>query len=335
MAFSFFRNQLSIIIEWANQQPGVLLYRFPTASDEIKNASKLIVSPGQGALLVYEGHVVEVLTTEGIYSLDTDNHPFITTLTKLRTGFESEHRLRVYFFRSAENVNQNWGTASPVKYLDPVYQFPVELGANGNFSFRLVDARLFVTEVAGLKDLYTTQEAKTLLQSRLGQALATQLAGAQFSYQQLDAQLGTLSAALRAQLAADFALLGFELTDFRINGTVFDQGTQQRIGKISNMTAAAQAAAAGGLNYAEHEKLKALRDAARTEGGLAGAGLQLGAGAELGKVFASQTDSSPDSASAAKPDPVQQLQKLKLLLDEGILTQEEFDAKKQIWLDKL
>ena len=153
MAFSFFRNQLSIIIEWANQQPGVLLYRFPTASDEIKNASKLIVGPGQGALLVYEGRVVEVLTAEGIYNLDTDNQPFITTLTKLRTGFESEHKLRIYFYRSAENVNQNWGTASPVKYLDPVYQFPVELGANGNFSFRLVEARQFVTEVAGLKDL--------------------------------------------------------------------------------------------------------------------------------------------------------------------------------------
>ncbi|TPG72014.1 SPFH domain-containing protein [Hymenobacter nivis] len=334
MAFNFFRNQLAIIIEWANQQPGVLLYRFPTANDEIKNASKLIVGPGQGALLVYEGRVSEVLATEGIYNLETDNHPFITTLTKLRTAFESEHKLRVYFYRSAENVNQNWGTAAPVKYLDPVYQLPVELGAHGNFSFQLADAQQFVTEVAGLKDLYTTQEAKTLLQSRLVQVLATQLAGAQFSYQQLDAQLGTLAAELRAQLVADFAQLGFELTDFRISGTVFDQGTQRRIGQIANVTAAAQAAAAGGLSYAELEKLKALRDAARTEGGLAGAGLQLGAGAELGKVFAGQQGAPPEGPPAG-PDPVQQLQKLKLLLTEGILTQEEFDAKKQVWLDKL
>ncbi|MET4108298.1 SPFH domain-containing protein [Hymenobacter sp. UYP22] len=333
MAFSFFRNQLSIIIEWANQQPGVLLYRFPTANDEIKDASKLIVSPGQGALLVYEGRVVEVLTTEGIYNLETDNHPFITTLTKLRTGFESEHRLRVYFFRSAENVNQPWGTASAVKYVDPVYQFPVELGANGNFSFRLADAQQFATNVAGLKDAYTTQEAKLLLQSRVGQVLATQLAGAQFSYQQLDAQLGTLSAALREELGAELVPLGLELTDFRIAGTVFDKGTQQRIAQISNVTAGAQAAAAGGLNYAELEKLKALRDAARTEGGLAGAGLQLGAGAELGRVFATQVDQP--TAAPAEPDPVQQLQKLKLLLSEGIITQEEFEAKKKIWLDKL
>jgi membrane protease subunit (stomatin/prohibitin family) len=168
-----------------------------------------------------------------------------------------------------------------------------------------------------------------LLQSRLGQALATQLAGAQFSYQQLDAQLGTLSAALREELAAEFAPLGFELTDFRINGTVFDKGTQQRIAKISNVTADAQAAAAGGLNYTELEKLKALRDAARTEGGLAGAGLQLGVGAELGRAFASMPDQAPAT------DPMQQLQKLKVLLNEGIITQEEFDAKKKFWLDKM
>jgi membrane protease subunit (stomatin/prohibitin family) len=334
MAFNFFRSQLATIIEWANPQPGVLLYKFPSEHDELKNASKLIIGPGQGALLVYEGRVADVLTTAGIYTLETDNLPFFTTLTKLRTGFESEHKVRVYFFRSAEVVNQPWGTAMPIKYLDPVYQLPVELGANGNFSFRLADARLFFAEVAGQQDQYAVPQAKALLQSRLPPVLATQLATARFSYQEIDAQLGPLSARLRELLAPEFAHLGIELTDFRLNGTLFDQATQQRIGRIADITADTQAAAAGGLGYAELEKLNALRDAARNEGGLAGAGLALGAGAELGKAFASEKDQQL-AAPTAGADPMQQLQKLKLLLTEGIITQEEFDTRKKPWLDQL
>jgi len=335
----FFSNQLAAVIEWGQQAPGTLLYQFPSAGNEIKHASKLLVGPGQGVLLVYEGRVADVFDQEGLYVLTTDNHPFFTTLTKLRTGFESEHKLRIYFYRRAEVVNQGWGTALPIKYLDPVYQFPVELGANGSFSFRLADARFFFTEVAGFKNSYTTQEAKTLLQSRIAQTLTTHLAGAGLSYQQLDARLGELAEGLRAPLAAEFSRLGFELTDFRLNGTVFDEDTQQRIRRIADVSADSQAAAGGGLSYAELEKIKALRDAARNESGLAGAGLQLGAGAELGKLFAAQQAAPAETAAPAPapaaPDPVQQLQKLKLLLTEGIITQTEFDAKKQVWLDQL
>jgi len=143
MAFNFFRGQLAEVIQWAAPQPDVLLWQFPSPHDEIKDASKLLVGPGQGALLVYEGNVAEVLDTEGLYPLHTENHPFITTLRKLRTRFESEHKLHLYFYRRAENTNQPWGTATPVKYRDPVYQTPVELGAHGNLSFRLADARRF------------------------------------------------------------------------------------------------------------------------------------------------------------------------------------------------
>ncbi|WP_324679145.1 SPFH domain-containing protein [Hymenobacter sp. GOD-10R] len=333
MPFSFFRSQLAEVIQWDAPQLHQLLWQFPSAHDEVKNASKLLVGPGQGALLVYEGRVADVLSTEGVYSLATDNHPFVTTLRKLRTGGESEHKLKIYFYRRAENVNQPWGTPTPVKYLDPVYGFPVELGAHGNLSFAVANARQFFTEVVGLSDLYTVPQAKALLQSRITQELATQLAAAQFSYQQLDAQLSALAARLREPLAAECSRLGLLLTDFRLTGTVFDAATQQRIGRVADATTDVQAAKVAGMTYAEREQLQALRDAARTSGGIAGAGLQLGVGVELGKHLASPLPAA--STAPAPTDPVQQLQKLKLLLDEGILTPEEFEAKKKIWLDQL
>ncbi|WP_131538417.1 SPFH domain-containing protein [Pedobacter nototheniae] len=328
----YFKRQLSQVIEWNDQQTDLLVYKFPSENDEIKNAGKLIVSPGQGAILVYEGTVTDHITTPGIYNLETDNHPFITTLLKLRTNFESEHKLKIYFFRTSENVNQGWGTSQAIKYVDPVYHFPVELGANGSFSFKISNALHLFTQVVGSKDVYSVQEARQLLQSRFPQTLASVLATAGISYQQIDTQLATLSESLKVQLNVELDKLGFELTDFKLNGTVFDESTKERINKIANITADAMAADQGGLTYVELEKLKALRDAARNEGGLAGAGLQFGAGMELGKAFNVEKDLQLNNNNV---DPVAKLQQLKLLLTEGIITQEEFDGKKKEWLDKL
>jgi membrane protease subunit (stomatin/prohibitin family) len=332
MNLSFFKNQLASVIEWTNPLYYVLLYKFPSANDEIKNASKLIIGPGQGVILVYEGLITDVLTDEGIYTLDTDNHPFITTLLKLRTAFESEHKLKILFFRTADINDQNWGTANAIKYVDPVYNFPVELGANGNFSFKIINPKLFFAETAGLSDLYTTIQAKTLMQSRITQMLATQLATAQFSYQQIDAQLGLLSDQLKEALSVEFDHVGLLLIDFRVNGTVFDKGTQERINSIADVTAETEAAKTAGLGFVDMEKLKALRDAAKNQGGISGAASQIGVGLALSKIFNNQ----PEVPSTTETtDPMVQLHRLKQLLDEKIITQEEFDAKKKDWLDKL
>ena len=330
---NFFRKQLATVIEWKDQQPELLLYKFPVPTSEVKNASQLLVSPGQGCILVYEGQIKDVLVKEGLYKLETDNHPFITNLLKFTQFFESEHKLHLYFYRKADVVNQAWGTASPIKYKDAVYQIPVELGMYGNYSLHVSDPLLFFKDIVGSVDQYTTAELRSLISSRIPQALTSYLAQVKLSYLDIDAQLDVLSAALREKLNIEFQSLGLELKDFKIQGTSFDMETQERIGRIADMTTDNRAAAEAGLSYVEIEKLKALRDAARNEGGLAGAGLQLGFGMEMGKALEDKKEEL--SSYQATTDPVTQLQKLKLLLDEGILNQEEFDTKKKEILSKM
>lgn len=327
---NFFKQQFSTVIEWRNPSTDVLFYKFSFGGDEIKNASKLIVAPGQGCLLVYEGKVTGLLDKEGVYTLQTANEPLITTLLKLMQGFKSEHKLKIYFYRKAEAVNQSWGTSTRVKYQDPVYRFLVSLGAYGNYSFRLTDAQLFLTEITGLPDVYTLQQARILIQSRIEQQLTVLLASATSSVLQIDSHLNELTDRLSAQLNSSFAALGFTLTDFQLQGTSLDKETQSYINHIGSATAGSLAAEQAGLSYAEMEKLKALRDAANNSSA-AGAGLQFNVGAGLNQVFSSN---SPD-AKNIQPDAVAQLQKLKLLLDQGILTAEEYEAKKKVWLEKL
>ena len=330
--FNIFKDQLGEVIQWENQSADLLWFKFPSKLNEIKNASKLIVGPGQGSVLVYEGKIVDIIEQEGIYNLKTDNHPFITTLQNLWQNFESEHKLFIYFYRKAQVVNQSWGTASPIKYMDAVYNIPVKMGVNGSFSYNIDNIKFFYTSIIGSKDTFTTHEVHAIVLSRIPQLISETIAEKKYSYQEIDAQLPQIASTIKEKLNAEYEIIGLTLSDFRINGTQFDSETEKRIGKIADINADVLAAKSAGLDYVALEKLRALRDAARNEGGLAGAGLQLGVGMELGKAFNLNKD---DLLSNASDGTLEKLRKLKLLMDENIISAEEFELKKNEILSKL
>lgn len=325
--FDFFKKQLQTVIEWQPQQSDLLIWKYPAATDEIKNASKLIVSPGQGCILVKEGKVTDVFTEQGTFSLSTDNFPFITNVLKAVQLFESEHKVGLYYFRSADVMNQGWGTSSPIKYMDSQYNIPIQLAAHGNFSYRLLDPEKLFTQLVGTVRQYSTQEFRDVAQSRILQILTSHFSKAQLPFNKIDSQLNEISKQVKEELNNEFEILGMQLIDFRIEGNFFDEETEKRIGRIADITSDSLAAAEGGLSYAELEKLKALRDAAKNEGGLAAVGASLGAGVSLSQIFTDKVDEL--SKGDPSDDPLKRLQKLKILLDENIITQEEFDAKKK------
>ncbi len=330
--FNIFKGQLAQVIQWDGADSNTLWYRFPSPLDEIKDASKLIIAPGQGALLVYEGKVADVLTDEGSYLLKTDNHPFITTLVRLRQGFESEHKLQIYFFRTTHITNVYWGTATPIKFVDSIYKMPVELGLHGTYSFRVAEAEHFFKHFIGAGRGYDLESLRQIFIERTYQETAAIIHEHQYPYVELDAHLVDLAQGLRTRISSVFAELGLELTDVRVSGTQFDEETRNRIARVSDITADTRAAQEAGLSYEEMQRLQALRDAARNEGGLAGAGVQMGVGLELGRKI---TDSSHTSTTSEDAPSLERLRKLKLLLDEGVISEEDYNKKKQELLDTL
>lgn len=332
--FNLFNNQLSEVIEWKNQDPRLLWYKFPSERNEFKNSSKLILAPGQGCILVYEGKSEDLLTEPGTYNLKTDNHPFFTTLARLRQNFESEHKLYIYFFRTAAIVNQSWGTGNPIKYIDPQYNLPVELGLNGTFSYLITDPVHFYTNIVANQYTVDTAAIQEIINNRIPQQIISSIGQKKLGYNEIDSQLSSLSADIKTAIEHEFKDLGLHITDFKILGTQFDTNTQRRIGEIADLSTQNQAASQAGLSYVELEKLRALRDAAKNEGGLAGVGAQLGVGMELGKQFNLEKDQIKDSIQQ-EGDFVEKLQKLQLLLRENIITQEEFDTLKKQILNKI
>jgi len=331
------KRQLRSVIEWHDPAPDTLFYQWGDNGDEIKNASQLIVNPGQGCIFVYEGQIQAVLSEPCLIELATANIPFWTTIKKFMQSFESEHKVGIYFFRTTKILNQKWGTRAPIKYEDPKYGIPVTVKAFGNFSYRVVEPRAFFVNVVGGHSNFNTGHFRSIMAERLVQSITDHIAELRLPYTEIDAQREEIAAGMLTLLRVDFHQLGFEITDFRIEGTSFDEDTIRRIGRIADLTAEARALKEVGVDFAEMQRLEALRDAAKNEGGGAGLGVGLGAGLGMGQGMAqslTQNVASPPAKPTAD-DPAAKLTQLKKLHEQQLITEEEYAAKRQQILDSL
>ena len=328
------KRQLRSVIEWDNPSSDSLFFQWTDNGDEIKNASKLIVGPGQGCIFVYEGQVRTVLDEQCLIQLQTANIPFWTTIKKFMRFFESEHKVGIYFFKTSKILNQKWGTTSTIKYEDPKYKFPVGLKAFGNYSYRISDPRGFFVNVVGSHNDFPIDMFREVMSERIIHPLSDFLAESRFSYTDIDANREEIAQGMATRLTADFKKLGFEITDFRIEGTRFDDGTLTRINRIADLSAEAQAAKAVGLDYGKLQQYEAMREAARNEGGGAGMGMGLGAGIGFGQSMAEllQNNSSNIQGGASQTvgdDPMEKLGRLKKMHGAELITDQEYAAKKK------
>lgn len=335
--FDGIKRQLRSIIEWDSPSADTLMSQWTENGDEIKNASKLIVGPGQGCIFVYEGKVQAVIEKEGLINLKTANIPFWTTIKKFMQFFESEHKVAIYFYKKSKILDQKWGTTSPIKYDDPKYKFPVGLRAYGNYSYRIYDPKEFFINIAGSHTNFYIDDFRTIMSARIITPISDYLAESQFSYAEIDSNREEIAQGISIKLSIAFRKLGFDITDFRIEGTDFDEQTLKRINRIADLTAEAQAAQAVGLDYTQVQQLEALREAAKNESGGAGIGMGMGAGIGLGQNMAqTMTQQNPPIAPQPMVDSaVTKLTQLKTMFEAELITEQEYSTKKQDILDTM
>lgn len=325
--FDSLKRQLRSVIAWENQNDNSLFERWSDNGDEIKNASKIIIGPSQGCIFVYRGKIEAILDKEGVFDIATSNIPFITTIKKFMQFFESEHKTAFYFYKKSIIVNQKWGTISPIKYIDPIYKFPVELIAFGNYSMQIKDAKKFFISIIGEREIFNADELKNIVNSRILQPMSDYLATSKISYNHIDEHRDEIGVALTQKISHIFEGLGFSLSDFRIDGTDFDENTKARIGKIADTSATNYAAKEAGVSYKEMRQLDAMSDAANNQTGTAGVFM----GANTGQTLSANMTNFMQNDSSIED----RLRGLKNLFDSQLITNEEYEKKKQEILKEL
>ena len=102
-----------------------------------------------------------------------------------------------------------------------------------------------------------------VITERILQLVANVINEKRYSYTEIDGKLDDIAHDIAAKINNEYTEMGLCLTDFRIVGTQFDEQTQERIGRVADISADIKAAEQAGLSYTELEKLRALRDTAK------------------------------------------------------------------------
>ena len=84
------------VIDWLDESNETMVYRFERYNNEIKYGAKLTVRQSQAAVFVNEGEIADVLGP-GIYELETQNLPILTTLQHWDHTFNSPFKRKSIF----------------------------------------------------------------------------------------------------------------------------------------------------------------------------------------------------------------------------------------------
>jgi len=335
------------VIECTDQQPGELARRIPRdGSAETKFGSQLVVRDFQTAIFRKDGKGLDIFAA-GRHTLTSKNIPILTKVLSLPFGFKSPFRCEVLFVSLRTIPDLKWGTREPVAFRDTELGL-VRLRAFGTYGVRVSDPTLFSNSLVASESLYTAQMLEEYLRSSIMTRLTDVMGENLKSLFDLGAQYDELSQTMMAKLGEDFSRFGLALDNFRLNAITPPEEVQQAIDQRSKMKAI------GNLNdYTKMKAAEALGTAAANPGGLGSAGVGLGAGFGLGGLMADSLrqgmqggsgggnggggngGNGDGGAAPAGRSIADQLRDIAALHKEGILSDEEFAAKKSDLLKKL
>ena len=333
----FLKKQFIDVIQWTESVDGILAYRYPMQDFEIQYGASLTVRESQMAVFVNEGTVGDVFGP-GRYKLTTQTLPLLTNLMNWDKLFESPFKSDVYFFSTRLQLNQKWGTANPITIRDKEFG-AVRLRAFGIYSYKIFDPRAFHVHVSGTREQYTVTELDGQLRNTIVSSISDLFGQSGIPFLDMAANQDEFGNQIKLKLDPEFKRLGIGLDTLQVQNLSLPDELQkildQRIGMglIGDMT-----------RYTQYQTAQSIPIAAANEGGLAGAGAGLGAGLTIGQTMASAMTSSmanPAQPQATKPaaesaaDVTALLEKLHDLMTKGVLSKEEFEAKKAEMLKKL
>ncbi len=293
-------------------------FRRESGNDELKQGSKVIVRESQCAVFLKGGQLADILPP-GTYELNTDNFPVLTKLKAFPYLFVSPVIADLYFVSTRQFIDNRWGTKNPIMKRDKDFNM-VRIRAFGKFAFRIIDVAYFMKEIFGTKGIVMTYDIVEYLSSMVTEVFSTTVGETEMSVLELAAGYRILSSAMQERLNGQIRMTGIQFSDVIIENISLPEDVERMIDEQSGIGIAKSDME----SFMKYQTARAMRDAAKQKGGLAG----LGAGMALGNTMAQNVQKSLGSDNQLKSR-TEQLRELKALLDEEILTQDEFDEEKK------
>ncbi|MBA6314056.1 SPFH domain-containing protein [Cellulophaga baltica] len=290
------------IIEWLDTTDDTIVHRFERYQNEIKNQAKLIVREGQVAVFINEGQLADVFKP-GTYTLDTQNLPILTTLKGWKYGFDSPFKAEVYFVNTHLFTDEKWGTKNAIILNDDRFGL-TEIRAFGTYSFRIQDAGKFVVDVVGTDGNFTNYEVNEHLKSLIVTRFTDTVGEANLPIELYAANTSELSETCQEVMQPEFGRVGILLEKFYIENVSMPEELKKEIFEYSRLDKLDMG------KLTQFKTAKAIEEAAKNEGGTAGAGMGMGMGFALAQQMGGMMNpqmtqqSNPNMQQAAVPPPM-------------------------------
>ena len=293
--FDFLSGEFIDVIHWVDDTRDTLVWRFEREGHEIKYGAKLTVREGQAAVFVHEGQLADVFTP-GLYMLETNNMPIMTTLQHWDHGFDSPFKSEVYFVNTTRFADLKWGTKNPIMARDPEFG-PVRLRAFGTYTIRVNDPARFLTEIVGTDGEFTMDEISFQIRNIIVQEFSKTIAGSGIPVLDMAANTGDLGKLVAKEISGTIAEYGLEIPELYIENISLPPAVEAAMDKRTSM------GIVGDLNkYTQFSAAEAMTAAAQNPGGDGGMGAGLGMG--MGMAMANQmAQAGPWGSPAAQAQP--------------------------------
>ena len=295
----FLSGQFIDVIHWTDDSRDTMVWRFEREDHEIKYGAKLTVREGQAAVFVHEGQLADVFTP-GLYMLETNNMPILTTLNHWDHGFRSPFKSEIYYVNTTRFNDLKWGTKNPIMLRDPEFG-PVRLRAFGTYTIRVTDPARFMTEIIGTDGEFTTDEISYQIRNIIVQEFSRAIAQSGIPVLDMAANTGDMGKLIAEAISPTLASYGLTVPEFYIENISLPPAVESALDERTSRGIAG--------NLDDHLKWKAAQSMG--QGGSAGDAMGMGMGAALGMQMAGQmaqpgpwgATAAPAAVVAAPPPP--------------------------------
>lgn len=170
------RDQYKDLISCEDMGNDILMVKKTTKNGVITKDSRIIVAPGQVAVIYDSGTILDATAEEGLYTFDQNGDPsffagqfgavFKEMWTRFTYGGSPAKEQAVFFFNMKEIKDNKFGTGTPIPFQDWSHPIPnqmtntltplrVQVRCYGKYTFKISDPAVFMRNHAGTADTVT------------------------------------------------------------------------------------------------------------------------------------------------------------------------------------
>jgi membrane protease subunit (stomatin/prohibitin family) len=185
---STMHDQWKDLISCENMDNDTLMVMKTTETGVISRKSIIRVMPGQCAVILQNGKVLDASAEEGDYTFDESTSPsffagnfgavFKEMWQRFTFGGQTVGKQAIYYFNTKEIIDNKFGTPTPIVYRDWSHPIPnqmtggitplsVRVMCHGTYSFKIIDPALFMHEIAGTATVYKKDQIVEQMRSEV------------------------------------------------------------------------------------------------------------------------------------------------------------------------